>query len=87
MKVYIQCSNCGNMHCFRWDRHEYPNPWDAILEGWRSYSVNLYCPKCTETWKERNGDDKSMGGTLETLDRIWKNLASMIEPVEIDDEE
>lgn len=82
MKVCIQCSNCGRSYVFYWNKYEYPNPSEAIRNGWGSYSNNLYCPKCTKSWEERNGEDKPMNSKFATLDIMWGYLASQIQPVE-----
>ena len=90
MKVYITCSNCGNKRSWVWNRFEYPNAKNAIREGWGSYSVNLYCPACSASWIERNGDDKPMNSKLQTLDIVWSELASQISyniPEEEEDDE
>lgn len=51
---YIECSNCGKHRNFpKTDFDEIDN---AINEGWGSYGGVLYCPHCTATWAERNGN-------------------------------
>lgn len=49
--VRLQCSNCGAVEEIknRIDETE-----KAIKSGWGSYGSALYCPKCSETWDERN---------------------------------
>ena len=49
--VRLQCSNCGTTEIIknRIDETE-----KAIRSGLGSYGSALYCPKCSETWDERN---------------------------------
>lgn len=54
MKIDLICSCCGNKRQISNKTMEYTV--DAIKEGWGSCGSALYCPDCTKTWKERNGD-------------------------------
>lgn len=47
----VQCSNCGAIKGFTYTA---TNVNKTIHEGWRSYGSAIYCPKCVETWVERN---------------------------------
>lgn len=55
-KMTITCSCCGyRSKTFSRD------PMFAVElvdEGWGSCGSALYCPKCTESWTERNGNRK-----------------------------
>lgn len=54
MKVDIMCSCCGNHETV--SNRKVSNTVDLIKRGWGSCGSALYCPECTRTWKERNGD-------------------------------
>lgn len=54
MKVDIMCSCCGNHETV--SNRKVSNSIDLIKRGWGSCGSALYCPECTRTWKERNGD-------------------------------
>lgn len=54
MKIDIMCSCCGNHETV--SNRKVSNSVDLIKRGWGSCGSALYCPDCTRTWKERNGD-------------------------------
>ena len=54
MKINIMCSCCGNHETV--SNRKVSNTVDLIKRGWGSCGSALYCPECTRTWKERNGD-------------------------------
>jgi hypothetical protein len=54
MKIDIMCSCCGNHETV--SNRKVSNSIDLIKRGWGSCGSALYCPECTRTWKERNGD-------------------------------
>jgi len=54
MKIDIMCSCCGNHETV--SNRTVSNSIDLIKRGWGSCGSALYCPECTRTWKERNGD-------------------------------
>lgn len=54
MKIDIMCSCCGNHETV--SNRKVSNSIHLIKRGWGSCGSALYCPECTRTWKERNGD-------------------------------
>lgn len=54
MKIDIMCSCCGNHETV--SNRKVSDSIDLIKRGWGSCGSALYCPECTRTWKERNGD-------------------------------
>lgn len=54
MKINIMCSCCGNHETV--SNRKVSNSVDLIKRGWGSCGSALYCPECSRTWKERNGD-------------------------------
>lgn len=54
MTIDIMCSCCGNHETV--SNRKVSNSVDLIKRGWGSCGSALYCPECTRTWKERNGD-------------------------------
>ena len=54
MKIDIMCSCCGNHETV--SNRKVSNSVDLIKRGWGSCGSALYCPECSRTWKERNGD-------------------------------
>lgn len=50
----VQCSNCGAIRGFTYTAS---NVNKTVHMGWGSYGGALYCPKCVETWHERNNKD------------------------------
>lgn len=68
--IQIQCSNCGAHTVVAGGRSRYISILHLVdTDHWGSCGSALYCPKCTETWKERNGDRpmNSREGTIETM--------------------
>ena len=77
MTIDIQCSCCGN--------HQKLSPefdgFDVIVDetvkvikrGWGSCGSALYCPECSKTWYERNGDRKMAndGNTFTVIMRLF----------------
>lgn len=54
MTIDIMCSCCGNHETV--SNRKVSNSVDLIKRGWGSCGSALYCPECTRTWKEHNGD-------------------------------
>ncbi len=67
--MQIQCSNCGARQCFKYSA---ANVNSLIALGWNSFGSALYCPKCVETWRDRNGDRELAGreNTIRVIDSI-----------------
>lgn len=67
--MQIQCSNCGARQRFKYSA---ANVNSLIALGWDSLGDALYCPKCVETWSERNGDRELYGkeNTVQVIDRF-----------------
>ncbi|APM39421.1 hypothetical protein [Clostridium kluyveri] len=64
----VQCSNCG---AIRGLTYTASNVNKTIHAGWRSYGSALYCPKCVETWGERNNKEiGSIDNTITVIDNI-----------------
>lgn len=65
----IGCSNCGVNRAFKYSA---TNVNKLIALGWNSYGAVLYCPKCVETWRDRNGDRELAGreNTIRVIDSI-----------------
>ena len=49
MTIDIMCSCCGR-------RERVENAVKVIRSGWGSCGSALYCPDCSLSWPERNGD-------------------------------
>lgn len=64
MKINIMCSCCGNHETV--SNRKISTTVDLIKRGWGSCGSALYCPECTRTWKERNGD-RPMGDERNTF--------------------
>lgn len=60
--VTLQCSCCGDRRPVVYTAF---NLASMIKNGWSSYGSALYCPKCTRTWKNRNGTNRPMFEILE----------------------
>lgn len=61
MTIDLICSNCGDKRSLE---NTVDDAVEVVKEGWRNHSTNIYCPKCCETWAERNpnielGSEKS----------------------------
>lgn len=54
MTIDIMCSCCGNIE--KVSNRKISDTVDLIKSGWGSCGSALYCPECSRTWKERNGD-------------------------------
>ena len=70
--IAVQCSNCGAHTTVMGGRSRYSHILHLVdKEHWGSCGSALYCPKCTETWKERNGDRtmSDRDNTIETMMR------------------
>lgn len=63
--MQIQCSNCGATRNFRYSAGNVLCT--VVVHGWNSYGHALYCPKCSETWHERNGLDRPLAGRENTI--------------------
>lgn len=59
----LTCSRCGNHLQVQISESDADR---AIRLGWNSCGSALYCPHCTATWSERNGD-RPMGGKGNTF--------------------
>ena len=71
MIVDIQCSCCGS-HAWV-DTKTVQSAVDVIKSGWGSCGTALYCPKCTATWHERNGD-REMADEKNTFYQIMNRV-------------
>ena len=67
--VTLQCSCCGERRSMVYTAF---NIASIINDGRGSYGSALYCPKCTRTWKKRNGANRPMPGKFNTLRIIDK---------------
>lgn len=54
MTIDIMCSCCGYHEKLSNEKIAYSV--DVIKRGWGSCGSALYCPDCTKSWKERNGN-------------------------------
>lgn len=72
MSVLIECSNCGKRADISKKK---VSEIESVIDGWGSYGNALYCPECTRTWKDRNGDkpmaDQSHTFFVILLHVIW----------------
>lgn len=66
MWLFLTCSRCGKHR--RISDRVGTHATRAVYAGWRSYGTALYCPKCADTWHERN--DKPLNPKNYTIDRI-----------------
>lgn len=66
MWLLLTCSRCGKHR--RISDRVGTHATRAVYAGWRSYGTALYCPKCADTWHERN--DKPLNPKNHTIDRI-----------------
>ena len=64
--MQIQCSNCGHIHNFKASKYAAERLVDF---GWGSFGRALYCPDCSTSWAERNGD-KQMADKKNTIQAI-----------------
>lgn len=67
MKAMITCSCCGKNERFTYTGFDNVTPF--VDAGWGSFGSALYCPKCSETWNERNS--KPMGSRENTIRAIY----------------
>lgn len=72
----IDCSNCGTHYRFKYSA---ANVLKAIELGWNSCGSALYCPDCTKTWKERNGNRPLAGrkNTIRVIDE-WAERQEVV---------
>ena len=56
MYIDVMCSCCGNHQKLSNEKIE--DTVDLIHSGWGSCGSALYCPECSKSWKERNGNRK-----------------------------
>lgn len=54
MTIDIMCSCCGRRE--RVSNKRVENAAKVIKSGWGSCGSALYCPDCSRSWPERNGD-------------------------------
>lgn len=75
--MQIQCSNCGARQRFKYSAANVNN---LIAFGWNSFGSALYCPKCVETWEERNGTNRPLAGRENTISVIddWAERQDVI---------
>ena len=66
MWLLLTCSRCGKHR--RISDRVYTHAIMAVNAGWRSFGTALYCPKCSDTWHERN--DKPLNPKNYALERI-----------------
>lgn len=69
--MQIECSNCGARQRFKYSAENVNN---LIAFGWNSFGNVPYCPKCVETWEERNGKNKTLAGRENTI-RVIDSIA------------
>ena len=78
-QLNIQCSNCGKTEKISLARSgTLYKLLTFINSGWNSCGGVLYCPECTKTWADRNGD-RPMGGEVNTLNILWSMAFDMLE--------
>lgn len=63
-QILLTCSNCGK-HA-RLENRYVDDTVKFIKSGWGSCGSAIYCPECTATWSERNGD-RPMGDEKNTF--------------------
>lgn len=67
----IVCSNCGKKQKIKCTRTGMLSKIEDVVDkGWGSCGSALYCPECTKTWADRNGN-RPMSGKNNTIYRIW----------------
>lgn len=65
MEIMITCSRCGKHRIISNKKVEYTAK--AIQDGWNSFGSALYCPECSKTWEERNGENRKLAGDRNTF--------------------
>ena len=71
--VQIQCSCCGTRKNFKYSVVAVLSK--VVDAGWSSFGHALYCPKCSETWEERNGSGRPLASrenTIAVIDAIHR---------------
>ena len=76
------CSCCGNHEKLSNEKVEYTV--DAIKRGWGSFGSALYCPECSKTWPERNGN-RPMSGERNTFCLIMNQFFEAIKKPEAEE--
>ena len=64
-KIMITCSCCGKHRTISNENVEYTV--NTIQDGWNSFGSALYCPECSKTWRERNGESRKLAGDRNTF--------------------
>lgn len=61
MYFQVTCSNCGHRgQKLPYDGHKTPER--IVNAGWRNFGSAWYCPKCANTWAQRNGPNRPLCG-------------------------
>lgn len=63
----MTCSCCG--------QQKKGVAFNMIADGWRTYSAVIYCPKCSETWEDRNGTNRPLDSAEETRRKVVLRLS------------
>lgn len=63
IEILVTCSNCGKQKRLK-NTVDYTVAF--IKLGWGSCGSALYCPECSKSWSERNGD-RPMGDDKNTF--------------------
>ena len=73
VKLHYSCSNCGKQET---TSAKAGIPHGMYSLGYRAVGSALYCPKCVETWKERNGEDfdEQIANPTTQFAQWWNNL-------------
>ena len=72
-KLHYSCSNCGKRET---TSALVGVPHGMYALGYRAVGSDLYCSKCVETWKERNGEDfdEQIENPTTQFAQWWNNL-------------
>ena len=72
-KAFYRCSNCGKREFIR---PIVGVPQEMYWLGYRAVGSALYCPKCVESWKERNGEEfeEQIENPTTQFAQWWNNL-------------
>lgn len=72
MDVMITCSRCGKHRMISNKKVEYTVK--VIQDGWNSFGSALYCPECSKTWEDRNGEERKLAGDRNTFFVIMNQI-------------
>ena len=72
-KLHYTCSNCGKREV---TSTKAGTPHGMYTLGYRAVGSALYCPKCVESWKERNGEefDEQIANPSTQFAAWWNDL-------------